>query len=47
MAGLPAHGYDLAKVKGPGTVQTYKDDQQVVVHEGDDFVSIRQSAQVA
>ena len=47
LAGLPADGYDLAEVKGPGEYKTYKDDQQVVVRHGDQFVSVRESAQVA
>lgn len=47
MAGLPASGYDLAEVKGAGQVKTYKDSQQVIVRQGQEFVSVRQSAQVA
>lgn len=47
LAGLPAHGYDLAEVRGRGDVHTFKDDQQVVIKPGDEFVTVRQSAQVA
>lgn len=46
-AGLPAEGYDLAEVRGHGEVHVFKDNQQVVVKAGDEFVSVRQSAQVA
>ena len=47
MTGLPPQGYDLAEVRGHGDVYTFNDDQQVVVKLGDEFVSVRQSAQVA
>ena len=47
LAGLPALGYDLAEVRGHGDVHTFRDDQQVVVKTGDEFVTVRQSAQVA
>lgn len=47
LAGLPAQGYDLAEVRGHGDVHTFKDDQQVVIKTGDEFVTVRQSAQVA
>jgi hypothetical protein len=47
LAGLPAEGYDLAQVRGQGEVHVFKDSQQVVAKAGDEFVSVRQSAQVA
>lgn len=47
IAGLPAEGYDLAEIKGPGNLKTYKDDQQVILREGNEFVTVRESAQVA
>ncbi|MHA7293542.1 hypothetical protein [Arthrobacter sp. HLT1-21] len=47
LAGLPARGYDLAEVRGHGDVHTFKDEKQVVLKTGDEFVTVRQSAQVA
>lgn len=46
MAGLDPAGYDLADPR-PGELKKYKDDQQVVVKNGDAFVTVRQSATVA
>lgn len=46
LAGLDPAEFDLAKSRGHEG-QPYRDDQQVVVKQGDAFVSVRQSAQVA
>ena len=46
MAGLDPAGYDLADPR-PGELKKYRDDQQVVVKDGDAFVTVRQSATVA
>ncbi|WP_144662876.1 hypothetical protein [Paenarthrobacter nicotinovorans] len=45
LAGLDAAMYELAKLHGDGAA--YKADQQVIVHEGDAFVTVRTSAPVA
>lgn len=45
LAGLDPTMYDLAKLHGNG--DPFKDDQQVVVHDGDAYVTVRTSAQVA
>lgn len=45
LAGLDAAMYELAKLHGDGG--TYKTDQQVIVQEGDAFVTVRTSAPVA
>jgi len=37
--------YDLAKLHGDGV--TFKDNQQVIVHEGNAFITVRTSAPVA
>lgn len=50
VAGLPAQGYCcycLAEVRGHGDVHAFEGDQQVVVKNGDELVTVRQSAQVA
>lgn len=44
-AGLDPAMYDLAKLHGDGAA--FKDDQQVIVHDGDAFVTVRASAPVA
>ena len=44
-AGLDPAMYDLAKLHGDGAA--YKDDQQVIVHDGDAYVTVRASAPVA
>lgn len=44
-AGLDPAMYELAKLQGDGG--SYKGDQQVIVHEGDAFVTVRTSAEVA
>jgi hypothetical protein len=38
--------YDLAEVKNKGEIKTFKDDQQVVLKDGEEFVTVRQSAPV-
>ena len=45
LAGLDPAMYDRAKLPGAG--EAFKDDQQVVVHDGDAFVTVRASAPVA
>ncbi|MDN4175833.1 MULTISPECIES: hypothetical protein [Nocardioides] len=45
LAGLDPAMYDLAKLHGDG--EAFKDDQQVIVQDGDDFVTVRASAPVA
>jgi hypothetical protein len=45
IAGLDAAMYELAKLHGDGT--PYRGDQQVIIHEGDAFVTVRTSAPVA
>ncbi len=48
LAGLDPNGYDLALVR-PGHAQPkrFDDDEPVELHEGDLFVSVRQTAPVA
>jgi len=46
MAGLDPAGYDLADPR-PEHLKKYKDEQQVIVKDGDAFVTVRQSASVA
>lgn len=45
LAGLDPTMYDLAKLHGDG--EAFKDDQQVIVQDGDAFVTVRASAPVA
>ncbi|MDQ4500745.1 hypothetical protein [Sinomonas sp. ASV322] len=45
LAGLDPAMYDLAKLHGEG--DSYKDDQQVIVLQGDAYVTVRTSAPVA
>lgn len=45
LAGLDAAMYELAKLHGDGA--SYNRDQQVIVHVGDAFVTVRTSAPVA
>lgn len=45
LAGLDPTMYDLAKLHGDGAA--FKDDQQVIVQDGDAFVTVRASAPVA
>jgi hypothetical protein len=47
MAGVdPAH-YDLAMVKHNGQTQVFRDEKIINLKDGDAFVTVRQSAQVA
>ena len=47
LAGLDPALYNLARMR-PGTAepQRFKDDQPVQIHDGDEFVSIRERAEV-
>lgn len=45
LAGLDPAMYDLAKLHGNG--DPYKDDQRVIVQDGDAYVTVRTSAPVA
>lgn len=49
LAGRDPASFDLAKLTGGGDrrTQRYNDNDSLTVHEGDRFVSIRQSAPVA
>ena len=47
LAGLDASEYDLAKVKRNGEYKTYKDTHVVDIDDGDEFVTVRQTAPVA
>lgn len=47
LAGLDPALYNLARMrKGKAEPQRFKDDQPVQIHEGDEFVSIRERAEV-
>ncbi|WGY04951.1 hypothetical protein QI633_27200 (plasmid) [Nocardioides sp. QY071] len=45
LAGLDPATYDLAKLHGDG--EAFKDDQQVIVQDGDAFATVRTCAPVA
>jgi Multiubiquitin len=47
LAGLPAAGYDLTRVGKHGHVETFRDEQEVNVKDGDVFVSVNQQGTVA
>lgn len=48
LGGLDPAGYDLAEIRhGQAQPKRYTDDEQVHVKNGDEFVSIRQRAEVA
>jgi len=48
LGGLDPGGYDLAEIRhGQTQPKRYTDDEQVHVKDGDEFVSIRQRAEVA
>jgi hypothetical protein len=47
LAGLPASGYDLTRVRQHGQVETFRDEQKVNVKDGDVFVSVNQQGTVA
>jgi hypothetical protein len=47
LAGLDPTLYDLARMRpGKAEPQRFKDDQPVRIHEGNEFVSIRERAEV-
>lgn len=47
LAGLDPALYNLARMRpGKAEPQRFKDDQPVQIHEGDEFVSIRERAEV-
>jgi Multiubiquitin len=47
LAGLPAAGYDLTRVGAHGHVETFRDNQEINVKNGDVFVSVNQQGTVA
>jgi hypothetical protein len=47
MAGVDPAQYDLAIVKQHGQTQVFSDDKLINLKNGDAFVTVRQSAQVA
>ncbi|QHE73617.1 multiubiquitin domain-containing protein [Rhodococcus sp. WAY2] len=47
LAGLDPAQYDLAKIKRNGEPKVYRDEKVIDLEEGDAFVTVRQSAQVA
>lgn len=48
LGGLDSAAYDLVRVRqGRAPEKPYDDAGQVVVHDGDTFLSVRQSAEVA
>ena len=47
LAGLDPAGYDLAEVRPGNKPHEYRDDQNVHIKEGAQFVSVRQRAEVA
>lgn len=46
LAGLDPSVADLGKTKGKGDLKTYRDDQDVQLHDGDEFVSVPQDIEV-
>ncbi|MBC9820104.1 hypothetical protein [Terrabacter sp. MAHUQ-38] len=47
LAGVDPAQYDLAKVKHNGEPKVYRDEKVIDLNDGDAFVTVRQSAQVA
>ncbi|GAA1747368.1 hypothetical protein [Nostocoides vanveenii] len=47
LAGVDPVLYDLAKVKSNGQPKVYRDEKVLDLSDGDAFVTVRQSAQVA
>ena len=47
LAGVDPAQYDLAKIKYEGEPKVYRDEKVVNLKDGDAFVTVRQSAQVA
>jgi hypothetical protein len=46
LAGLDPNVTDLAEAMGDGDVKTYRDEQNVQLHDGDEFVSVPQGIEV-
>lgn len=46
LAGLDPDTTDLTKTKGNGELKTYRDQQVIQLHEGDEFVSVPQKIEV-
>lgn len=47
LAGVDPAQYDLAKIKRNGETKIYRDEKVLGLEDGDAFVTVRQSAQVA
>lgn len=47
LAGADPAQYDLGKIKQDGEPHVFRDDHPVELHDGDKFVTVRQSASVA
>ena len=47
LAGVDPAQYDLAKIKHNGETKVYRDEKVIDLEDGDAFVTVRQSAQVA
>ncbi|MEV4323100.1 multiubiquitin domain-containing protein [Microbispora rosea] len=47
LAGLPAAGYDLTRVRKHGQVETFRDEEMVNVKDSDLFVSVSRQGTVA
>lgn len=47
LAGVDPSQYDLAKIKHKGAPKVYRDEKVIDLEDGDAFVTVRQSAQVA
>jgi hypothetical protein len=47
LAGVDPAQYDLAKIKHNGETKIYRDEKVLDLEDGDAFVTVRQSAQVA
>lgn len=47
LAGVDPAQYDLARIKRNGETKVYRDEKVIDLKDGDAFVTVRQSAQVA
>ncbi len=47
LAGVDPTQYDLAKIKHNGDTKIYRDEKVIHLEDGNAFVTVRQSAQVA
>lgn len=47
LAGVDPAQYDLAKIRHNGEPKVYRDEKVIDLQDGDAFVTVRQSAQVA